>query len=176
MSFFLSVSKVETWTMSVSFAISRNRPDCLWRLDGQTSSGGFKSSVEHISFLTRQKRSSLAVTSSRDRIAIGARSTRFSPWPQLGKPWFRTLWWYIKEMFKNFGEKTFLWSKGKVSGPLGEDKRMWHRSLFVRRVFFIKLAHTVSILEGHCIRNNLSPLPNLITAEWRKSKVYKDTL
>ena len=103
MSFFLSLSKVETWTLSVSFAIWRNLSDCLWRLAGQTSNGSCESSVEDISFF-KQKRSSLAVTSSRDRIATGARSARFNPWPQFGKPWLRknTAKNYV---FKNFGGK-----------------------------------------------------------------------
>ena len=63
-----------------------------------------------------------------------------------------------------------LFSKRKVAGPFGEDKRMWNRSLLFLRVFFIKFAHAIGIFEGHCIRHNLSPLPNLATAETGECK------
>ena len=69
-----------------------------------------------------------------------------------------------------------LLSKGKVAGSFGEDKRMWNRSLLFLKVFIIKLANTICVFEGHCIRDNLSPLPNLITAMIGKCKLYKHVL
>ena len=70
----------------------------------------------------------------------------------------------------------YLLSKGKVAGSFGEDKRMWNRSLLFLKVFIIKLANTICVFEGHCIRDNLSPLPNLITAMIGKCKLYKHVL